>query len=172
MPEKRAFNTNTHTTFNKSWALHFGGTLGQLGETYCYSCARGGFAVRQDPYFAPWAGLNGDDRKAIVPYFWVNYWLGDGGRSHSINLMPEVDFKLASRVTAALIPNYTRATYEVQPLDPVTDSTNVMQSLFAHLEQKQLGVTVRFTYPFTANASLQVYAQPFISKGTYSNVRE
>ena len=26
--------------------------------------------------------------------------------------------------------------------------------------------------PFTANASLQVYAQPFISKGTYSNVRE
>jgi hypothetical protein len=31
---------------------------------------------------------------------------------------------------------------------------------------------MRFTYPFTANASLQVYAQPFISKGTYSNVRE
>ena len=170
LPEERAFNTNTHTTFNNTWSFHVGGTVGQLGETYCYSCSRGGPAVRQDPYFAPWAGLNGDDRKAIVPYFWVNYWRGDGGRSHSINLMPEVDFKLASRITAAVIPSYTRATSEVQPLGP--DTTQGPHYLFAHLEQKQLTLTVRFTYPFSANMSLQVYAQPFVSKGTFSNVRE
>ncbi|PYO60176.1 MAG: hypothetical protein DMD28_13685, partial [Gemmatimonadetes bacterium] len=144
----------------------------QLGETYCYSCARGGPAVRQDSYLAPWAGLNGDDRRAIVPYFWVNYWRGDGGRSRSVNVSPEVDFKLASRVTAALIPSYTRTTNEVQPRYSVTDSTNVTHYLFAHLEQKQLGVTLRVTYPFNASMSLQVYAQPFVSKGTYSNVRE
>ena len=175
LPEERAFNTNTHTTFNNTWSFHMGSTFGQLGETYCYSCARGGPAVRQDPYIAPWAGLNGDDRKAIVPYFWVNYWRGDGGRSHSLNLMPEVDFKLASRVTAAIIPNYTRASNEVQPLGPVTDTTivpHVTRYVFAHLEQKQLGVTLRFTYPFTASATLQVYAQPFVSKGTYSNVQK
>jgi hypothetical protein len=167
LPEERAFNTNTHITFRNTWSFHAGGTLGQLGETYCYSCARGGPAVRQDPYLAPWAGLNGDDRKAIVPYFWVNYWRGDGGRSHSLNLMPEVDFKLASRVTAAIIPNYTRTSNEVQPLGP-----HVTRYVFAHLEQKQLGVTMRFTYPFTASATLQVYAQPFVSKGTYSNVQQ
>src|SRR6185437_13940090 len=66
LPEERAFNTNTHTTFNNTWSFHVGGTVGQLGETYCYSCSRGGPAVRQDSYIAPWAGLNGDDRKAIV----------------------------------------------------------------------------------------------------------
>src|SRR5207244_9607068 len=44
--------------------------------------------------------------------------------------------------------------------------------VFAHLEQKQLGVTIRSTYPFTASATLQVYAQPFVSKGTYSNVHQ
>jgi len=118
LPEERAFNTNTHTTFNNTWSFHTGFTLGQLGETYCYDCARGGPAVRQDPYFAPWAGLNGDDRKAIVPYFWVNYWRGDGGRSHSLVLMPEVDFKLASRITAALIPEYRRKTNDIQPAIP------------------------------------------------------
>src|SRR5919109_73869 len=150
LPEERAFNTNTHTTFRNTWSLHFGGTFGQLGETYCYSCARGGPAVRQDPYFAPWAGLIGDDRKAIVPYFWMNYWRGDGGRSHSINLSPELDFKVASRVTALVAPSYTRATYDVQPLGP--DTTKAPHYLFAHLEQKQLGVTMRVTYPFTANA--------------------
>ena len=172
LPEERAFNTNTHTTFRNTWSFHTGATWGQLGETYCYSCARGGPAVRQDSYLAPWAGLNGDDRRAIVPYFWVNYWRGDGGRSRSVNVSPEVDFKLASRVTAALIPSYTRTTNEVQPRYSVTDSSQVTHYLFAHLEQKQLGVTLRVTYPFNASTSLQVYAQPFVSKGTYSNVRE
>jgi Domain of unknown function (DUF5916)/Carbohydrate family 9 binding domain-like len=173
LPEERAFNTNTHTTFNNTWSFHTGFTLGQLGETYCYDCSRGGRAVRQDSYFAPWAGLNGDDRKAIVPYFWVNYWRGDGGRSHSLNLMPEVDFKLASRITAAVIPNYTRKTNDIQPRDPVTDAAgNVTHSVFSHLEQKQLGVTMRVTYPFSASMSLQVYAQPFVSKGTYTHLQE
>ncbi|HEY6224293.1 MAG TPA: DUF5916 domain-containing protein, partial [Gemmatimonadales bacterium] len=79
LPEERAFNTNTHTTFTNTWSLHFGGTIGQLGATYCYSCARGGPAVRQDPYISPWLGISGDDRKAIVPYMWINYYQGDGG---------------------------------------------------------------------------------------------
>jgi hypothetical protein len=172
LPEERAFNTNTHTTFINTWSLHFGGTIGQLGTTYCYSCARGGPAVRQDPYISPWLGINGDDRKAIVTYFWLNYFQGDGGRSHSISLSPEVDFKLASRVTASISPSYSRSRNDVQPLGSATDSLNGVHYLFGHLEQKQLGITARFTYPFTANMSLQVYAQPFISKGTFSNVRE
>src|SRR5438552_14170620 len=37
LPEERAFNTNTHTTFNNTWSFHMGSTFGQLGETYCYS---------------------------------------------------------------------------------------------------------------------------------------
>jgi uncharacterized protein DUF5916 len=172
LPEERAFNTNTHTTFINTWSLHFGGTVGQLGTTYCYSCARGGPAVRQDPYISPWLGINGDDRKAIVTYMWFNYYQGDGGRSHSISLSPEVDFKLASRVTASISPSYSRSRNDIQPLGSTTDSLNGVHYLFGHLEQKQLGITARFTYPFSANMSLQVYAQPFISKGTFSNVRE
>jgi hypothetical protein len=171
LPEERAFNTNTHITFNNTWSFHTGGTLGQLGETYCYSCARGGPAVRQDPYLSPWMGINGDDRKTVVPYIWVNLFRGDGGRSHSFNFSPEVDFKFARRVTAQVIPNYTIATNDIQPYSNYT-TAGVTHYTFAHLDQRQLGVTFRFNYPFTANATLQVYAQPFISKGTYSNVRE
>jgi len=172
LPEERAFNTNTHTTFTNTWSLHFGGTIGQLGKTYCYSCARGGPAVRQDAYISPWLGINGDDRKPIVTYFWMNYFQGDGGRSHSISLSPEVDFKLASRVTASLSPSFSRSRNDIQPLGSTVDSVNVTHYLFGHLEQKQFSITLRFTYPFTANMSLQVYGQPFISKGTFSNVRE
>jgi uncharacterized protein DUF5916/cellulose/xylan binding protein with CBM9 domain len=171
LPEERAFNTNTHTTFLNTWSLHFGGTIGQLGTTYCYDCARGGPAVRQDAYFSPWLGINGDDRKAIVPYLWFNWFRGDGGRTRSFSFSPEVDFKLASRVTAALSPSYSRSRNDIQPLGPTTVS-GVTHYMFAHLEQRQLALTMRFTYPFNSTMSLQVYAQPFISKGTFSNVRE
>src|SRR5438874_1977237 len=172
LPEERAFNTNTHTTFNNTWALPFGWKFGQLENIYCYSCARGGPAVRQNFYLAPWLGIIGDDRKAIVPYFWLNYSRSDGGRSNNISLSPEIDFKLASRITASLSPSYTRRTSDVQSLGSRTDTNDVTHYLFGHLEQKQLGLTMRFTYPFTANMTLQVYAQPFVSKGTFSNVRE
>ena len=172
LPEERAFNTNTHTTFRNTWSLHFGGTVGQLGTTYCYSCARGGPAVRQDPYFAPWLGINGDDRKAIVPYFWFNWFRADGGRSRNFSFSPEIDFKIASRVTAAVSPSYSRRTNDIQSLGSTTDTSNITHYLFGHLEQKQLALTMRVTYPFSANMSLQVYGQPFVSKGTFSNVRE
>ncbi len=172
LPEERAFNTNTHTTFRNTWSLHFGGTVGQLGTTYCYSCARGGPAVRQDSYLAPWLGINGDDRKPIVTYLWFNWFRADGGRSRNFGVSPEVDFKIAQRVTAAVSPSYSRRTTDVQSLGSATDTLGATHYLFGHLEQKQLALTFRFTYPFSASMSLQVYAQPFIAKGTFSNVRE
>ncbi len=172
LPEERAFNTNTHTTFRNQWSLHVGGTIGQLGTTYCYDCARGGPAVRQDSYVAPWLGINGDDRKAIVPYVWFNWFRGDGGRSRRSSVSPEIDFKIASRVTAAVSPGYGRTTSDVQPRGQWTGADSATHYVFAHLERKDFYITSRFTYPFSATMSLQIYAQPFISKGTYSNVRE
>src|SRR2546429_249694 len=67
LPEERAFNTNTHTTFNNTWSFHTGFTLGQLGETYCYSCARG---QRDAAGIRPAVRLEGDvqQRAAAVPH--------------------------------------------------------------------------------------------------------
>ena len=128
--------------------------------------------MRQDSYVAPWLGINGDDRKAIVTYLWFNWFRGDGGRSRNFSFGPEVDFKIAKRVTAALSPSFSRRTNDIQSLGSTTDTLSVTHYLFGHLEQKQLALTMRVTYPFSPSMSLQVYAQPFISKGTFSNVRE
>ena len=172
LAEERAFNTNTHTTFPNQWSLHFGGTLGRLGTVYCYDCARGGPAVRRDSYLGPWLGINGDDRKMIVPYLWFNWFRGDGGRTRRSSVSPEIDFKIASRFTAALSPSYSRSTDDIQPQGPWRGADSLTHYVFAHLKQREFALTTRFTYPFNANMTLQVYAQPFVSKGTYSNVRE
>ncbi len=172
LPLEVAYNTNTHIQFRNNWWLHLGSTFGQLGATYDDRASRGGPAVRQDAYIAPWLGINGDDRKALVPYLWVNLFRGSGGRSHSISLQPELDWKIAARVTGSLSPTVTRNVSDNQWFGNYTDSLGASHYTFAHLRQTTVGVTFRLNYTFTPNLSLQVYAQPFVSKGTYSNVRQ
>jgi hypothetical protein len=172
LPTERAFNTNTHIQFTNRWWLHAGGTLGQVGSTYCDRCARGGPAVRQDPYIAPWMGIEGDNRHKLVPYFWVNYMRGDGGRSETISLQPEVDYKVSSRFTTSLSANWEKNRNDIQYFGTFADDAGDAHYTFAHLQQKTLSLIFRLDYTFTPTASLQVYASPFVSKGTYSNVRE
>ena len=172
LPTERAFNTNVHTRFNNRWWLHAGGTLGQIGATYCDRCARGGPAIRQDAYIAPWIGIEGDDRRPLIPYFWVNYNRADGGRSERLSLEPELELKVSTRFTTNLSARWERNRNDVQYYDTFTDELGVEHYAFAHLSQRTLSFTWRLGYTFTPNTSLQVYASPFISKGTYSDLRE
>jgi hypothetical protein len=172
LPLERAANTNVHVQLNNRWWVHAGGTLGQLGSTFCDRCARGGPAVRRDPYFAPWAGIEGDGRPAIVPSLWFNYWRGDGGRSEEVNLNPTVTFRVASQLSMSLGVDATHNVSDVQWYRNFDDGTGATHYTFAHLDQKTVKLTGRVDYTLTRNLTLQVYAQPFVSKGTYANVRE
>jgi hypothetical protein len=172
LPTERAFNTNVHIQFTNRWWLHTGGTIGQLGATYCDRCARGGPAIRQDAYLSPWITIEGDDRRPLVPILSANYTRGDQGRSETIEVTPELDLKVSSRFTTSLSVRYNRNRNDLQYFDTFTDGAGAQHYTFAHLEQKTLTVTWRLGYTFTPTATLQVYASPFVSKGTYSDVRE
>jgi hypothetical protein len=171
LPLEAAYNTNTHITFKNNWGWHMGGTLGQLGTTYDDRTARGGPAVRQDRYIAPWLFITGDDRRSLVPYMGFNYFRGGGGRNSSLNLSPEIDFKVLGRFSSALSFNWSHNITDNQWYGRFTDVTGVHYT-FAHLDQHTTSVTARFNYTFTPDVTLQTYVQPFISKGTYSNVRQ
>ncbi len=68
MPTERAFNTNFHGQLpNRMW-VHAGGTVGQLGSTFCdFDCTRGGPAVRQDAYISPWFGWKATGARSSCP---------------------------------------------------------------------------------------------------------
>jgi len=61
---------------------------------------------------------------------------------------------------------------DIQYFGTFADPGGELHYTFAHLEQRTLSFTWRLGYTFTPNTSLQVYASPFVSKGTYSDVRE
>ena len=143
-----------------------------MGSTYCDRCARGGPAIRQDPYLSPWGGISGDDRHALVPSFWTNYFRGDQGHTESLSLQPSLELKVSSRFTTSLGANWRRNRDDLQYFGTFTDSVNLNHPTFAHLDQHTLSLTWRLGYTFTPTASLQLYASPFISRGTFSDVRE
>jgi hypothetical protein len=172
LPTERAFNTNVHIQWTNRWWLHMGGTLGQVGATYCDRCARGGPAVRQDAYLSPWISISGDDRRSLVPILNANYTRGDQGHSETIEVKPELDYKLSTRFTTSLALDYTHNRNDLQYYDTFIDASSQPHYTFAHLAQKTLALTWRLGYTFTPPTTRQIYASPFVSKGTYSDVRE
>jgi hypothetical protein len=169
MALERAANTNAHFQMKNHWWVHFGGTAGQLGKTFCdVDCSRGGPALRQSPYIAPWGGIVGDDRNVVIPVLFFNYFQGDGGRSVSTNVNGSVDLRVASQIRGSIGASYTSGRDDKQSYGSIGDST----FLFAHLSQKVASINARVDYTVSPDLSIQLYASPFVAKGTYSNVRE
>lgn len=170
-PVERAANTNLHVQLNNRWFLHGGVTAGQLGTTFCdRNCSRGGPAVRVDPYLVVWGEADGDGRPRFVPSVWYNYWRGDGGRSERFNGNVQVAYRIASQVNTSVTLAATHNVNDVQSIAPVTDSAGT-HYLFAHLNQKQVSLTGRVDYTLSTTLTLQLYGQPFVSKGTFSHPR-
>lgn len=166
-------NVNAHMQLKNNWWLHAGQGGNSLVASDCDVCARGGPAVRQDPSGWGWAGVEGDGRKRVVPYFFAQWGWGDEGRSHNLSLDPQVDFRLSSRFNASLGAGYALGTNATQWVDnfgaagaPDTHYT------FAALDQKTLSMTTRLNFTATPTLSLQVYAQPFVTSGRYDGWNE
>ncbi|MBI2538124.1 MAG: hypothetical protein HYW06_14415, partial [Gemmatimonadetes bacterium] len=172
LPIERAFNSNTHIQFNSRWWIHFGGTIGRLGGVFCDRCARGGPAVRTDPVISLWGGTNADDRRPLIPNLWFNYAREDGGRTRFFNLSPGVRARASTRFSSWLGVSFSWNRRDTQWYGNVTDSVGTPHYTFAHLEQRTASLTWRGDYTFTPDLTLQVYAQPFVSQGTYGDVRE
>ena len=171
LPTDRAANTNIHAQLKNQWWVHMGGTVGNLGDIFCDRCARGGPALRSDQYIAPWGGIQYDQRRAIVPSLWFNYFKGDRGHSQSFNFNPQVDLRVSSQFRGSLSLNATHNINDTQDLQPTVDGTGT-HYLFAHLDQQTVSMSFRVDYTATPTLTVQMYASPFVSKGRWSNLRE
>jgi len=170
-PLEHAVNTNVHTELKNHWWLHLGGTLGNLGKTYCDRCSRGGPSVRNSRYFAPWGGIQGDQRQVVVPSVWFNYFRADEGRSTFLNVSPSLDLRVSSRWTGSIGLSWSKNLDNSQWYGNFTDTTGTHYT-FAHLDQRTVSLQWRLNFIATPNLSVQIYAEPFVSKGGYSDIRE
>lgn len=165
-------NVNTHGQMHNQMWWHFGVNYNDFIATYDDRYARGGPAVRNSTSRNFWAGIEGDQRNVIVPYMWFGGQRGDDGQSHGFWLNPTMDLRAASNLSASLGVSYNRNVNGAQYYSTVgTAGSDTARYLFANLNQTTVSLNSRFNYTATPTLSLQVYAEPFVSTGTYTNLR-
>jgi hypothetical protein len=166
-------NGNLHTELPNKWWLHLGATYtGVGGPAYCDRCTRGGPAVRVSPTFVPWGGIEGDSRRTIAPSLFVNYTETRASRAAYLNVNPSVTVRVASRWSTSAGLNVTRNRDDWQWYGNFTDRRGVTHYTFAHLWQRTVGLQLRLDYTASPTLTLQAYAEPFVTRGTYSDVKE
>lgn len=166
-----AFNANAHMGLHNNWNVHAGGTVDGLGESFCDRCTRGGPVLRRSRGFFPWFGVNGDSRRMLVPSMWVNLGFNDEGRTRTLHLNPSLTFRASTRLQAQLGAGISDNEYAAQWFGNFTDG-GVTHYSFAHLDQRTLSMNLRINYTARPDLTLELYGEPFVSTGTYSDFRE
>lgn len=166
-------NINSHMQLKNNMWLHVGQGGNALVASYCDNCSRGGPALRQSRSLWGWAGVEGDNRRSVVPYFFTMWGRGDEGRSPGWQIDPSVTLKVASRFSTDLSVSYGHNVNDAQWYENYGEIANdTTHYTFARLEQRTLSVSTRLNFTATPNLSLQIYARPFMTGGDYSNWRE
>ena len=173
MPTQRGLNFNSHMLLRNFMWVYTGTTVNGLGAVYDDRASRGGPAVRRSVSYSAWAGVEGDNRRTIVPVFFAGFGGADEGHGSDWYVEPSIRYRAGSRLSGSLGARWSEVRNDDQWRanfgDPHSDTTH---HTFARLEQTTLSLTARLNYTFTPSLTLQFYAQPFVSTGTYSNWRE
>jgi hypothetical protein len=161
-------NVNSHWTFNSGWG--FGSGFNVNTESFADRHTRGGPGALVPGNINQWGYLESDNRRLVSVNFFGS-WFNDrhGSRSWSSNIgitvRPGTALSLNPRIE--LSRNLSRTQW-IENLDDEAGTHYV----FGRIGQTTVGLSLRANYTIRPTLTLQVYAQPFVSAGAYSDFKE
>ena len=166
-PFQKGGNVNGSFTLNNFW----GGFAGVMRNTGGFSntALRGGPMLRRDPSWGGWFGFWSDSRKPLQIETGNNWQATPENDSWSYGTDASLRWRPSSRATVSAGPfmNWRRESLQwAGRFDPESPAY-----LFGRLAQTTAGITARADWTFSPTLSLQLYAQPFVSAGAYSDFK-
>ena len=99
---------------------------------------------------------------------------GAAGSSTSFGM--DVGFKPAPNWSVSLNPEWSRERTDYQFVasvaDPLATATFGRRYVFAHLDQREIGLGTNVNVTFTPSLSLEMFARPFLGSGTFGELKE
>lgn len=160
-------NVNGHAIFTNNWQT--GAGFNVQHQTFDDRLTRGGPGGYRNPGWSYWQYVSTDNRKPASLQMQGFYWKDQHG-SHEWEVNPTVTFRPKQALSLSAGVQYTRNVNDYQWIDNIGENED--RYVFGHLNQTTLGVTARASYTFSPTLSLQLYAQPFVSVGAYTNFRD
>ncbi len=161
------FELLNYYSFNYSFAYN--------PETVNNRRTRGGPLTLNPPGWEFSFFVNSDSRKTWV-FGLGTFGYSRGAKNWDRGLDASVEWKpganLSIRMSPTLVWNRDFAQYVDVINDPLATATFGNRYIFAELEQTELSASIRMNWTFTPRLNLQLYAQPLISSGDYSNYKE
>ncbi|WP_420129485.1 DUF5916 domain-containing protein [Longimicrobium sp.] len=144
-------------------------------EVYADRTTRGGPTVRRPASWFVSPSFSSDSRKKLV--FSINP--GFGGTSIGERFFEGgagVRYKPSTNVQISFGPSYNYSRNETQFVTRFTDPTATgffnQRVVFAELEQHVLSLDTRLNWTFSPTMTLELFAQPFVATGDYSDYKE
>jgi hypothetical protein len=161
-------NFNTHWT----WTNYYSAGMGVNVDAAPFRdrVTRGGPGVLGNPSRSIWYYANTDNRKALSFYYNGDHW-ADQYNSGRFGINPGMNWRATSSMTLNLGFRYSVNHDDSQWVEneSINDGTRYV---FGRIDQRTVSFTTRFNYTMTPTLSLQLYAEPFVSAGEYSNYKE
>src|SRR5262252_5193239 len=160
-------NVNANATFVNNWEVGGGFATNKL--TIDDRMTRGGPAALGEGFDFTWSWLNTDKRRPVALNMFNGFgWNGVGSSFHDHEA--QLTFRPISAMTIGSGVRINRQENYEQWTGLVTDTTD--HYVFGHLSQTTVALTERFNYTMSPNLSLQLYAEPFVSGGSYDLFKE
>jgi hypothetical protein len=173
LPSARIAQFYGAATLPDYWGAALTLTGTDLGGVNCVSCSRGGPALRQSAKNGMRIDLIPDPTLAVLPQVAFRAGVSDEGRSMYRGFDAGGSMRVASRFSSSFVLSFDHVVNDQQWVgnygDPFSDTTHYT---FARLDQDILSLTLRGNWTFTPTLSFQLYAQPYVSAGTYRQWRQ
>ena len=156
-----------------SWLMHGSVTWHRFIPVFDDRASRGGPVLRRVPYTDASLELDGDPRLRLLPSLGAYAWRAHGAQSWGFGVDPSLAFRLSRSLTGTIAPHFEHNSDNNQWVDNLiaADGSDTAYT-FGHIDQNTVSLTARVDYTLSPRLSLQVYAQPFVSSGTYTDWRE
>lgn len=173
LPSARVAQFQGSATLPTSWGATLTLTESDLGGVNCVSCSRGGPSLRQSAKNGMRIDLVPDPTLPVLPQAAYRAGVSDEGRSMYRGFDAGGSLRVASRFSASFVFSFDHVVNDQQWVGNYgalfSDTTHYT---FARLDQDILAMTLRGNWTFTPSLSFQLYAQPYLAAGTYSQWRE
>lgn len=136
---------------------------------------RGGPLIRNHPGYQISFNVDSDSRKDwVIELGYYRYQREDN--SYDWSFYSELELRPLANISFSISPSFGRNIEKIQYVttvtDPLASSTYGMRYIFGELDQMTFAAGIRLNWTFTPKLSLQLYVQPLISSGKYTNIKE
>ena len=170
LPTARGGNINGNAQLKNFWFV-FGGVSLDL-DNWSTDALRGGPDIREPGEQGGWFGVESDDRKRLQfeLYGEVERESESGGRAYEVSV--GVEWQVTDGASIELEPFYGDECGGWQFVSTRSDLAGNSRYVFGDIHQRTFGTVARVEYTFTPRLSVQLYAQPFVATGEYSEFKE